>query len=165
MARGSHDDVLREHQAGYALAFDVLVDLGSFRDLHRHRRCVQIAQPFTWEHGYLQPEDVTPALGGELGELYCSALDRAFAAAQEIREVSPEAADYLLPMAYRTRCLFKMDWAQAAYMIEQRTAPAGHFSYRRVAWQMYQALRARYPALAAPIRAVDPNASLDLLDR
>jgi hypothetical protein len=50
-------------------------------------------------------------------------------------------------------------------MIEQRTAPAGHFSYRRVAWQMYQALRARYPALAAPIRAVDPNASLDLLDR
>ena len=58
-----------------------------------------------------------------------------------------------------------MDWAQAAYMIEQRTAPAGHFSYRRVAWEMYQALRARDPALAAPIRATDPQASFDLLER
>ena len=58
-----------------------------------------------------------------------------------------------------------MDWAQAAYMIEQRTAPAGHFSYRRVAWEMYQALRARDPALAAPIRATDPSGPLDLLQR
>jgi thymidylate synthase ThyX len=86
-------------------------------------------------------------------------------AAQQVRQVSPEAADYLLPLAYRTRCLFKMDWAQAAYMIEQRTAPAGHFSYRRVAWGMYQALRARYPALAAPIRATDPEGVFDLLNR
>jgi hypothetical protein len=68
-------------------------------------------------------------------------------------------------MAYRTRCLFKMDWAQAAYMIEARTAPAGHFSYRRVGWHMYQALRARYPALAEPIRATDPHANANLLER
>ena len=58
-----------------------------------------------------------------------------------------------------------MDWAQAAYMIEQRTAPAGHFAYRRVAWEMYQALHARDPALVAPIRATDPEASFDLLQR
>jgi len=70
-----------------------------------------------------------------------------------------------LPMAYRTRCLFKMDWAQAAYMIEQRTQPQGHFSYRRIAWGMYQALRARWPHIAEPIRAVDPDAPLDLLRR
>jgi thymidylate synthase ThyX len=106
-----------------------------------------------------------PALGSELAQVYGSALSRAEAAAQQVRQVSPVAADYLLPMAYRTRCLFKMDWAEAAYLIEQRTAPAGHFSYRRVAWAMYQALRARYPALADPIRATDPDASLDLLTR
>jgi thymidylate synthase ThyX len=165
MARGTHDDLLREHQAGYALVFDVLVDLGSFRDLHRHRRCIQVPQPLSWDHGFLQPDDVTPALNAELAELYRSALRRAETAAQQVRQASPEAADYLLPMAYRTRCLFKMDWAQAAYLIEQRTAPAGHFSYRRIAWEMYQALRARYPALAAPIRATDPEGALDLLHR
>ena len=165
-ARGSHDDLLREHQAGYALVFDVLVDLGSFRDLHRHRRCVQVQQPLTWEHGFLPPDEVVPALDSELAQLYCSALERAATAAEQVRgEVGREPADYLLPMAYRTRCLFKMDWAQAAYIIEQRTATAGHFSYRRVAWEMYQALRARHPALAAPIRATDPESSLDLLHR
>ena len=165
-ARGPHDDLLREHQAGYALVFDVLVDLGSFRDLHRHRRCIQVHQPLTWDHGFLPPEEVVPALGSELAQLYRLALERVATAAGQVRsDVGSEAADYLLPMAYRTRCLFKMDWAQAAYMIEQRTAPAGHFSYRRVAWRMYQALRARHPALAAPIRATDPDASLDLLHR
>jgi thymidylate synthase ThyX len=82
-----------------------------------------------------------------------------------VRESAPRAADYLLPLAYRTRCLFKMDWAEAAYIIEQRTQPQGHFSYRRVAWGMYTALRERYPKLAEPIRAVDPDASLDLLRR
>jgi hypothetical protein len=61
--------------------------------------------------------------------------------------------------------LFKMDWAQAVYMIEQRTQPQGHFSYRRVAWSMYEALRARWPGMAAAIRAADPDGPLDLLRR
>jgi hypothetical protein len=30
---------------------------------------------------------------------------------------------------------------------------------------MFEALRARYPKLAAPIRATDPNGPLDLLRR
>ena len=46
--------------------------------------------------------------------------------------------------------------------VEQRTQPQGHFSYRNVAWGMYTALRGRYPRLAAPIRATDPNGPLDL---
>jgi thymidylate synthase ThyX len=82
-----------------------------------------------------------------------------------VRTAAPLAADYLLPLAYRTRCLFKMDWAEAAYIIEQRTQPQGHFSYRRVAWAMYTALRERFPKLAEPIRAVDPDGPLDLLRR
>ncbi|MCA1648568.1 MAG: FAD-dependent thymidylate synthase [Chloroflexi bacterium] len=173
--RGSHDEPLREHRGGYALAFDVLVDLGSFRDLHRHRRCIQIQQPFTWAHGFTSPEDVFSsgmgphaalnALEGGLGEAYMEALTKAEVASAAVRQVAPLAADYLLPLAYRTRCLFKMDWAEAAYIVEQRTQPQGHFSYRRAAWGMYEALRARYPALAAPIRAIDPCGPQDLLRR
>ncbi len=174
-ARGQRDDVLREHRAGYALAFDILVDLGSFRDLHRHRRCLQIQQALMWDHGFERPEDVfkaglgasaaLAALEAGLGGTYEDALIKAREAADVVRVVSPRASDYLLPLAYRTRCLFKMDWAEAAYMIEQRTQPQGHFSYRRVAWGMYQALQARSPMLAGPIRAVDPNGPLDLLRR
>ena len=173
--RGAHDEPLREHRGGYALAFDVLVDLGSFRDLHRHRRCVQIQQPFTWGHAFGIPEDVfaaglgehaaLSALEGGLGEAYVEALTKAEHAASAVRQHAPLAADYLLPLAYRTRCLFKMDWAEAAYIIEQRTQAQGHFSYRAVAWGMFEALRARYPSLAAPIRATDPRGPQDLLKR
>jgi hypothetical protein len=173
--RTRHDEFLREHRAGYALAFDVLVDLGSFRDLHRHRRCVQVQQPLTWAHAFQRPEDIFEqgmgaraahgALEAGLGDTYVDALLKAGEAALRVREGSPLAADYLLPLAYRTRCLFKMDWAEAAYIIEQRTQPQGHFSYRRVAWGMYTALRARHPKLAEPIRAIDPEGPLDLLRR
>ena len=171
--RGRHDDLLREHRGGYAFAFDVLVDLGSFRDLHRHRRCVQVQQPLGWDHVFDRPEELfaaglgnaaaLAALEAGLGDVYVDALLKAEQAAVAIGGVAPRAAEYLLPLAYRTRCLFKMDWAEAAYIIEQRTQPQGHFSYRRVAWGMYTALRERYPKLAEPIRAVDPNAPFDLL--
>jgi thymidylate synthase ThyX len=93
------------------------------------------------------------------------ALAKAEQAASTVRLAAPLAADYLLPLAYRTRCLFKMDWAEAAYIIEQRTQPQGHFSYRRIAWGMFEALRARFPKLAKPIRAVDPRGPQDLLKR
>ncbi len=105
------------------------------------------------------------ALEGGQGEAYVEALVKAEQAASTVRAEAPLAADYLLPLAYRTRCLFKMDWAEAAYIVEQRTQPQGHFSYRRVAWGMYEALRGRYPSLAAPIRAVDPRGPQDLLKR
>ncbi len=173
--RGRFDDLLREHRAGYALTFDVLVDFGSFRDLHRHRRCVQVQQPLTWTHAFERPEEVfaqalgpraaLAALEGGLGETYVDALLKAEQAAEQVRGEAAPAADYLLPLAYRTRCLFKMDWAEAAYIIEQRTQPQGHFSYRRVAWGMYTALRERFPKLADPIRAVDPDGAQDLLRR
>src|SRR5262249_41463896 len=40
--RGPHDEWLRALHAGQPLTFDILVDAGAFRDLHRHRRCVQL---------------------------------------------------------------------------------------------------------------------------
>ncbi len=173
--RGRHDELLREHQSGYQFAFDVLMDLGSFRDLHRHRRTVQLAQPYTFAHGFDRPEEVFQAgLGTEaalgaleagLGDAYAESLLKAERAAARVRHVDPLAADYLLPLGYRTRCLFKMDWAEAAYLIELRSGPAGHFSYRRIAWQMYEALREREPALAEPIRASNPFEHVDLLKR
>uniref|UniRef100_A0A7C3A801 FAD-dependent thymidylate synthase n=1 Tax=Thermorudis sp. TaxID=1969470 RepID=A0A7C3A801_9BACT len=173
--RGRHDDMLREHRCGYTLVFDVLVDLGAFRDLHRHRRCIQVAQPYTWGHGPdgvediflagLGPEAGAAALADGLGRAYETALRAAARAAAEVARHTARGADYLLPLAYRTRCLFKMDWAQAAYLIELRTGTGGHFSYRRIAWEMYQELRRRYPALAGPIRAHDPREAVDLLAR
>ena len=90
---------------------------------------------------------------------YQAAVEAAHAAsAQNRRGQAPEAAQsalYLLPLATRVRCLFKMDFAEAQYISELRSGPAGHFSYRRVAWEMYLALERQHPALAKHIRVTD----------
>jgi len=173
--RGRHDEALRAFHAGAALRFDILMDIGGFRDMHRHRRCVQIKQGFTARHGYETPgpgdlpegTDIL-AEAGVLGD-YRAAIDRAHAACAQIAGgAAPEAgpsALYLLPLATRVRCLFKMDFAEAQYISELRSAPAGHFSYRRVAWEMYRALERQHPALARHIRVTNFTDPIDLLKR
>lgn len=169
--RGKHDEALRAFHAGAALRFDILMDIGGFRDMHRHRRCVQIKQGFTTVHGYETPESGDAAGLAEAGVLgdYRAAMERAHAASAKIASGSaPEAgvsALYVLPLATRVRCLFKMDFAEAQYISELRSAPAGHFSYRRVAWEMFLALQRQHPSLASYVRVTDFSQPIDLLQR
>ncbi|MGB0063438.1 MAG: FAD-dependent thymidylate synthase [Terracidiphilus sp.] len=177
--RGRHDEALRAFHSGAGLRFDILMDIGGFRDMHRHRRCTQIIQGFTWEHGY-----ETPGAGdlagdpqndfdilAEAGVLadFRSAVESAHAAAAQIAAgPAPEAAQsaqYLLPLATRIRALFKMDFAEAQYITELRSGPAGHFSYRRVAWEMFLALQRQHPSLAKHIRVTDFTQPIDLFQR
>ena len=76
-----------------------------------------------------------------------------------------ENAAYVLPLGTRTRALFKMDFAEALYIAELRSTPAGHFSYRRIAWEMYQAVARKHPALAQYFRVADINEPVNLLQR
>jgi thymidylate synthase ThyX len=178
--RGPHDEALRAFHAGAGLRFDILMDIGGFRDMHRHRRCTQIIQPFSALHGYetpasgdLGPNDESGPVNilAEAGVLsqYQSAIEQAHAASARIAaSQAPEAAQsalYLLPLATRCRSLFKMDFAEAQYIIELRSGPAGHFSYRRVAWEMFMALQRQHPALARHIRVTDFTRPIDLLKR
>ena len=48
---------------------------------------------------------------------------------------------------------------------ELRTGPAGHFSYRNVAYKMYEAAAQKYPALAKHFRVTDVREPVDLLKR
>jgi thymidylate synthase ThyX len=173
--RGRHDEALRVFHAGAALRFDILMDIGGFRDMHRHRRSTQIKQGFTAKLGYETPivGDLGPEVNllAEAGILadYQATVDAAHAASARIASgSSPEAgmsALYVLPLATRVRCLFKMDFAEAQYISELRSGPAGHFSYRRVAWEMYLALERQHPALAKHIRVTDFTQPIDLLQR
>ncbi len=164
--RGRHDELLREFAAGQSLRFDILMDIGGFRDMHRHRRCVQVLQPFTQLHGYAIPEGV-PEAG--MQPQYEEAMRAAHAACVQLTAGSAaeaaESARYVLPLGTRNRALFKMDFAEALYIAELRSAPQGHFSYRRVAWEMFQAVQRRHPALAPYFRATDADVPVDLLTR
>ncbi len=164
--RGQHDELPREFAGGQRIRFDILMDIGGFRDLHRHRRCIQIMQGFTTQHGFDTPEDIIEA-GMDLR--YKNAMQRATEVCAQLAsgkgEEAAAVAQYVIPLGYRKRTLFKMDFAEVVYISELRTGVAGHFSYRHVAWQMYEAVAKRYPALAKYFRVTDVREPVDLLKR
>lgn len=164
--RGRHDELLREFAAGAPLRFDILMDIGGFRDMHRHRRCLQTLQGFTAAHGVDMPEGLAEAGMAVVYEMATTAAHEAFA--EVAGSDAPEAtatARYVLPLGTRCRSLFQMDFAEALYISELRSAPQGHFSYRRVAWEMYRAVERQHPALARYIRVTDVREPVDLLKR
>jgi thymidylate synthase ThyX len=99
-------------------------------------------------------------------EAAATAAHQAFAmvAASDAPEAAATAR-YLLPLGTRCRSLFQMDFAEALYISELRSAPQGHFSYRSVAWEMYRAVERQHPALARYIRVTDVREPVDLLKR
>jgi thymidylate synthase ThyX len=164
--RGKHDELLRPFAAGQAFRFDILMDIGGFRDMHRHRRCIQIEQAFTNLHGYDTPEELAAAgLRDRYNKTMLLASDRhdQFAGAHDPN--AEQNAQYALPLAYKKRTLFKMDFAEVLYIAELRTTPAGHRSYREVAFAMYEAAARKHPSLAKHFRVHDVREPVDLLKR
>jgi len=160
--RGPHDELLRSFHAGQQFKFDILMDLGGFRDMHRHRRCTQIEQGFTRHHGHDTPPDLVAA---GLEPRYKSAMQRVLQTAEKLERTAPQASLYVLPMAFRKRTLFKMDFAEALYIAELRSGAAGHFSYRNVAYAMYEEVARKHPSLARYFRVTDVKQPVDLLKR
>ncbi len=164
--RGKHDEMLRPFCAGQQFRFDILMDIGGFRDMHRHRRCVQIGQEFTTKHSYDSPEELKAA---GVQATYDSTMRGTAAAIEQLTASSgveaQENAQYAIPLGFRKRTLFKMDFAEVVYISELRTGPAGHFSYRNVAYAMYEAAAKKHPALAKYLRVTDVREPVDLLKR
>jgi thymidylate synthase ThyX len=164
--RGKHDEMLRAFCAGQQFRFDILMDIGGFRDMHRHRRCIQIGQEFTIRHGYDVPDEVNTA--GVRGS-YDAVMQRTAEAVEQLANrpgaEAKENAQYAIPLAFRKRTLFKMDFAEVVYISELRTGPAGHFSYRNAAYAMYEAVARKYPALAKYLKVTNVREPVDLLKR
>ena len=164
--RGKHDELLRAYSAGQRFRFDILMDIGGFRDMHRHRRCTQIIQDFTTAHGYDAPEELDAA---GLVSRYQATMRRVENAVAKLAQgggaEAAESAQYAIPLAFQKRTLFKMDFAEALYISELRTTPAGHTSYRRVAYAMYEAVARKHPTLAGHFQVHDVHAPVDLLKR
>ena len=149
-SRTRRDDLLREFRGG-PYVFDIVMDVGAYRDLHRHRRCQQYRQAYTGSLGYETPEAIEAA---GLAAEYRAVMEDALA----VRSTLPApAADYLTPFGARSRFLFKMDFAEADYICRLRSGVKGHFSYRRVAWEMKEALARLEPELGRYLEATPPS--------
>jgi thymidylate synthase ThyX len=148
-SRTRRDELLREFRGG-PYVYDIVMDIGAYRDLHRHRRCQQFRQPYSGRLGYETPQAV---LDSGAGRDFSAAIERAMSL---VRTLPEPGAHYLLPFAARSRFLFRMDFAEAEYICRLRSGVKGHFSYRRIAWEMKQRMEQLEPGLARWIEATPP---------
>jgi thymidylate synthase ThyX len=150
----------RRHKPGRALErtsyrFDVLTDYGAFRDLQRHRLLTLEWQRLSPRHGWVMPDVIGEAGGGEDWR-------RVVEASAELHEAIvaaglPEVAPYAVAMAYRVRFYVELNAREAMHVIELRTSPQGHPAYRRVCQTMHRLIaeEAGHPAVAAAMTFVD----------
>ena len=160
----------RRHRPGRALErptyrFDVLSDYGAFRDMQRHRMMTINWQRLSPDHGYVRPPEIDEAgLGGQ----FDAAMERSRDLHDALQGPFPEQASYAVALAYRLRYLMEMNAREAMHVLELRSTPQGHPSYRQVAQQMHLAIRdvAGHRAIAEMMHFVDHSdeAELERLD-
>lgn len=132
--------------------FDIIANLGLYRDLQRHRILTQERQDFTTVHGYDTPLEIEEA-GFQSAFIRC--MDQAARLHEQLLRDFPLEAQYVVPFAYRIRWYMKMNLREAVHIGELRTMPQGHPDYRLIVQDMWRQIGAVHPALAHCARFLD----------
>lgn len=132
--------------------FDILGNLGLYRDLHRHRILTQERQDFTTAHGYDIPPEIEAA--GFKAE-FDRCMQKAAELYEKIHRDLPQEAQYVVPFAYKIRWYMKMNLREAVHIGELRTMPQGHPDYRLIVQEMWRKIQEVHPALAEYAKFID----------
>src|SRR6266704_6843913 len=135
------------------LRFEIVMDIGSYRDLHRHRMMTQERQSFSTFHGYSVPPELEQA---GLSASFEEALQRADLLFRKIEPIDRELAQYVVPLAYRIRFYQWQNFRQLFWEAELRTVSQGHSDYRFIEQEKYRLVKEKFPLLAS-FMLVDMN--------
>lgn len=145
----------RALEHGYPLTFDLQADFGAYRDLQRHRILTQERQLLDPQLGYGLPEEMEAVgLKSQAEECFARSADLH---SRMLREFGPEIAQYAVLFGFKIRWRMGMNFREAMHLIELRTAPQGHPSYRKVSQRMLEEIRKIHPELASTISLADFN--------
>jgi thymidylate synthase ThyX len=103
--------------------------------MQRHRLLTIEWQPLTPYHGFARP-DLVDAAG--VADEFNEVMDRSAALYDALVGEHPTQASYAVSMAYRIRYSMQFNAREAMHMLELRSSPQGHPSYRRVALEMHR---------------------------
>jgi thymidylate synthase ThyX len=123
--------------------------------LQRHRMLTQERQLLNPDLGY-QIADEIDSIG------FKQKVEECYQRSAELhskmtKQFSAELAQYAVLFGFRIRWMMGMNFREAMHLIELRTTPQGHPSYRKVCMQMMDAIKAQHPELASTIKFADYN--------
>lgn len=154
------DRTNRRHKPSRAMErvryrFDVVCDFAAFRDLQRHRMLTIEWQRLSTRLGFHTPEDVVEAgFGSEWTDLMQESADFYERVNDEL---GADVAQYVVPFAANIRFMMEMNAREAFHLIELRSQPQGHPTYRRVAHEMHRLIgeQAGHTSIAEAMSFVD----------
>jgi len=127
------------------LRFEVVMNIGAWRDLHRHRIHTQFRERFSAYNGFDIPEELKEiGLGAEFEEaaLKSSGLFR------KIEEYDPDIAQYACIMGHNVRFIQYQNLRSFFWEAELRTIPEGHPDYRKIEQEKIRLVQKIYPLIS-----------------
>ena len=143
-----HTDPVRELEHAY-LTFEIVLDQGAYYELKRHRMMTQSAQALNTSLGYATPRWM---VASGFQTQYEKAMQAAKSAFDELAQINPAAAGYIVPNGFNRRLLLTTNLRSANHLLVLRSAPNAHFSIRRLAQRMAEQIKAVYPVIGAWLR-------------
>ena len=137
------------------------MDYGAFRDLQRHRMLSMDWQKLSPHHGYISSPLVEAA---GMSGVYEEAMHRSADLYDLLVDDFPDQASYAISLAYKIRFNMNINARSAMHLIELRTTPQGHPSYREVGQEMHRLIaeEAGHTAIAEMMKFVDHTDETDL---
>jgi len=93
-------------------------------------------------------------------DVFDDAMARSASLYDALKEEFPQQAQYAVSMAYRMRYTMQFNAREAIHMLELRSSPQGHPSYRRIALEMHRLIdeQAGHHSIAAAMTHMTTHA-------
>ncbi len=131
------------------LRYEITVNIGAWRDLHRHRMLTQQRQHFTIKHGFdVPPELVESGFDKE----YSRAIKQVEKVHAKIAKYNPHLAQYATTLAHRLHFVQYTNVRELFWEVELRTIPEGHPDYRHIEQEKFHLFAKKFPLIAEHMR-------------
>ncbi|MBU2634907.1 FAD-dependent thymidylate synthase [Patescibacteria group bacterium] len=126
------------------LRFEIVMNTGAWRDLHRHRVHTQYRERFNIYNGFDMPEELKQA---GLDSEYISAIKKAEELFKKIEKIDPDIAQYCCTLAHKVRFIQYQNLRSFFWETELRTIPEGHPDYRKIEQEKIKLIQKIYPLI------------------
>jgi len=150
--RGKFDRMPRALQHSSVMV-EFLLDFWAYRDIQRQRATNQIWQWVTSIHGYDYPEYIDLPWMEEFKIMYDEVMTEVTELWRKVIKENPFLVEYVAALWHLVRTTNEMDPGQLAYVIELRTTPHAHHSYRNLELKLFELIQEEAPIFTKYIRA------------
>lgn len=133
--------------------WEFLVDFWAYRDIQRHRATRQLWQWVTSIHWYDYPEYINLPWMEEFKKMYDEVMLEVSELGRKIIKKDSYATEYVAALGHLVRTTCEMDPGQIAYVIELRTTPHAHHSYRDLKLKLFELITKEAPIFSKYVRA------------